>query len=139
VLYLPYKHEGRSVAAIITYPNGTILLERRETVPFKGLWGLPGGKVDSGETLEEAVIREVMEETGLIVKVMSKIGSYIEAGLEDSIKYNYYATCFHVAPIAGKIKAQKGEISELKLFSLEDVPNKLAFRHKEMLCDFIKK
>ncbi len=41
---------------------------------FKGYWALPGGRVDPGETVEQAVLREIKEETGLEVKIMKKIG-----------------------------------------------------------------
>lgn len=56
--------------------NGRILLVKRATKPFKGYWTLPGGIMDSGETIEQTAVREVMEETGAKVKIRKMIGVY---------------------------------------------------------------
>ncbi|WP_139807014.1 NUDIX domain-containing protein [Deinococcus hopiensis] len=51
------------VGALVWGPDGRVLLVR--TTKWRGLWGVPGGKVDWGETLEQAAVREFREETGL--------------------------------------------------------------------------
>ena len=53
------KFSGRTATAIITFPPDKILLIKRATVPFMGYWALPGGRVDTGETVEQTVVREV--------------------------------------------------------------------------------
>jgi ADP-ribose pyrophosphatase YjhB (NUDIX family) len=55
------------VGALI-FRRGSILLVQRGKEPLKGWWSLPGGALEMGESLDEAVRREVLEETGLIVK-----------------------------------------------------------------------
>jgi ADP-ribose pyrophosphatase YjhB (NUDIX family) len=63
------------VGAIITDAAGRLLLIKRGHQPGKGLWSIPGGRVEPGETDEQAVIREVREETGLVVQPGRLIGA----------------------------------------------------------------
>jgi 8-oxo-dGTP diphosphatase len=54
------------------------LLIKRNTKPFKDYWALPGGRMDPGEKIEQTVVREVKEETGLDVAIVSVVGDYVE-------------------------------------------------------------
>jgi 8-oxo-dGTP diphosphatase len=58
-----------AVGAVVLREDGAVLLVRRARPPAVGSWTLPGGKVEAGETLEQAIAREVHEETGLRVEV----------------------------------------------------------------------
>jgi 8-oxo-dGTP diphosphatase len=131
------KYTGKTSTAIISYPNNKILLIKRNTIPFKGYWALPGGRMDPGENIEQTVVREVKEETGLDVTIVHKVGEYVEKGVKDDIEYEYYPTCFVVKPTGGEIKKQESEIQEIKLFSLNDLPKPLAFVHEEMIKDYV--
>jgi len=131
------KYTGKTSTAIILFPEKKILLIKRNTIPFKGYWALPGGRMDSGETIEQTIIREVKEETGLEVTIASKVGEYIERGVKDNVEYEYYPTCFLVNPIGGKIKKQESEIQEIKRFSLTELPKPLAFEHDQMIKDYV--
>jgi 8-oxo-dGTP diphosphatase len=131
------KFAGRTATAIIIFSPDKILLIKRATVPFKGYWALPGGRVDPGETVEQTIVREVKEETGLDVAVVSKIGEYHEQGVQDGVEYNYYPACFLVKTIGGEIKKQESEIEEIKLFSLNEIPEILAFEHAKMVKDYV--
>jgi ADP-ribose pyrophosphatase YjhB (NUDIX family) len=133
------KYSGKTATAIIPFTNNRILLIKRNTVPFKGYWALPGGRVDPGEVVNQTIIREVKEETGLNVTVEHIIGEYVELGVKDEVEYEYYPTCFLVNVVGGAIKHQEGEVQDIKLFNLKDLPELLAFEHHQMIKDYIHK
>lgn len=63
-----------AASAVIRNADGDYLLIRRATPPQKGHCTLPGGRVDAGETLQQTAIREVDEETGLVIRIISELG-----------------------------------------------------------------
>jgi ADP-ribose pyrophosphatase YjhB (NUDIX family) len=63
------------VGAVVHDAAGRLLLIRRAHDPGRGLWSLPGGRVEAGESVAEAVEREVREETGLDVRAGTAVGS----------------------------------------------------------------
>lgn len=63
----PDKPKIRCVGALVYDAQGRLLLVQRANDPGRGRWSLPGGKVEPGETDAEAVVRELLEETGLLV------------------------------------------------------------------------
>jgi 8-oxo-dGTP diphosphatase len=73
------------VGAIISDASGRLLLIKRGHEPGKGLWSLPGGRVEAGETDEQALVREVREETGLTVVAGRLVGTVRRAGAGGSV------------------------------------------------------
>jgi 8-oxo-dGTP diphosphatase len=133
---LSKKFSGQTASAIIEFPNNKVLLIKRGTPVFRGYWALPGGKVEDGETVEEAMVREIREETGLTVEIVKKIGEYHETGANNGIEYDYYPICFLVKVVEGKIERQKEEIEKIRLFELDEIPQRLAFTHLDMINDY---
>jgi len=131
------KYAGRTTTAIIPYPQNKILLIKSSTPPFVGYWALPGGRVDPGETVEQTIVREVKEETGLDITVVNKVGEYHEQGVQGGAEYDYHPACFLVKVVGGEIRKQESEIEEIKLFSLNAVPKPLAFEHAQMIKDYL--
>jgi ADP-ribose pyrophosphatase YjhB (NUDIX family) len=62
------------VGAVVQDDAGRLLLIRRGHAPGRGLWSLPGGRVEAGESVAEAIEREVREETGLSVRAGAPVG-----------------------------------------------------------------
>lgn len=93
--------------------------------------------MDPGENIEQTIVRECKEETGLDVEIVRKVGEYIERGIKDDIDYEYYPTCFVVKPLGIEFKRQESEIQEIKLFSLNALPQPLAFEHDKMIADYL--
>ncbi|MDA7893630.1 NUDIX domain-containing protein [Rhodopirellula sp.] len=65
-----------AVGGLVTNEQGELLLVRRAREPGKGKWGLPGGFVDRNETIEQALSREVLEETNLCVSEATYLTSF---------------------------------------------------------------
>jgi ADP-ribose pyrophosphatase YjhB (NUDIX family) len=70
----------RCVGAIITDQAGRLLLIRRGHPPGRGLWSVPGGRVEPAETDEQALVREIREETGLAVRAGRLVGAVRRPG-----------------------------------------------------------
>ena len=64
-----------AVGAIVFDGDGRLLLIRRANPPSQGLWSLPGGRVETGESAEQAVVRELLEETGLRGVITAEAGT----------------------------------------------------------------
>ena len=73
------------VGAIVTDGQGRLLMIKRGHDPGAGLWSIPGGRIEPGETDAEAVVREMIEETGLTVEVGRLIGRVQRPGLNGAV------------------------------------------------------
>lgn len=84
------EHPLLGIGALI-FEGGRILMAQRGKAPLMGQWSLPGGLVETGESLENAVRREVLEETGLEVKPLGvlEIFERIMRNAEGAAEYHY--------------------------------------------------
>ena len=106
----------------VTICNGKILLEKRKGEPGRGRWGLPGGLVELGESIEQTVAREVKEETSLEVEKPELIDvvDNITVDENDRIKYHFVIAVYLVKLKGGTLKAAD-DAAEVKWVPLEDV------------------
>ncbi|MDR3583964.1 MAG: NUDIX hydrolase [Desulfosporosinus sp.] len=113
----PYIHWGNFSLGVggVLWHNDKVLLVQRGHNPGKGMWTIPGGYVDQGEPIGEAIIREILEETGIKAKPLSIIG------LRDlpSERHDTYII-FLMEFLGGTLQAQPGEVSDLGFFSLKE-------------------
>lgn len=112
------------VGAIIIQ-NGKILLEKRKNDPGRGKWSIPGGIVELGESLEQTVIREVQEETGLVVDEPELIDVVSQATLDESgkVKYHFVIVDYLVKHKDGVARAAS-DAAELEWVLLNGVEQK---------------
>jgi len=109
------------VGAIIVC-NGKILLEKRKSEPGRGKWSVPGGLVELGESTEQAVIREVKEETGLDVENPELIDVVNNIIFDENgkIEYHFIIVDYFVKLRGGELNAAD-DAEELKWVALDDV------------------
>ncbi|KAB2389650.1 MULTISPECIES: NUDIX hydrolase [Bacillus cereus group] len=111
-----------SVAAVIKNGQGDILFQ----YPGGEYWSLPAGAIEPGETPEEAVIREVWEETGLKVQVKKQKGVFggeeFRYTYANGDKVEYIVVVFECEVTSGKLKSIDGESLKLQYFSFSEKP-----------------
>lgn len=128
---------GVGCGAFILNDKGELLLQLRNKAPEKEYWSIPGGRVELFETFEEAVKREVKEETGAEVEVIRLLG-----------------ICNHIIKNEGRhwaspsflCKIIKGEPQimeptkhlDMKWFSLDDLPEKITITTKDAIKHYKK-
>lgn len=131
--YKKYKPPFLAVDAVILNNKDEILLMKRKIEPFKNLWGIPGGHVEYGERVEQAVLREVKEETGLKCKVVKLLGVYSDPRRDP--RYHTVSVAYLLKIVSGKLH-NSFESNEQKFFPLNKIPKKLGFDHTEILQDY---
>ena len=124
------------VAAIIQDGDGQILLQQRSD---NGLWGLPGGSVEIGESVRDAILREVREETGLTVEVIRLVGVYSDPRIQ-IVRYPdgnvvHYISTFFACRILGGTLQTCDETLALKFFDPAHLPDDLVPMHRIRIQD----
>jgi 8-oxo-dGTP diphosphatase len=138
VKIVKYQSPKTTVDAIIIEPNAGLILIKRRNPPFQDLWALPGGFVELGERVEDAVLRETKEETGLTVKIIKLVGVYSDPdrdprGHTISIVY----LCKRVEQ--GENLRGGDDAKDAKVFKRDEIKKmQLAFDHNIIINDALK-
>lgn len=124
-----------SGACIVNNKNEILLQKRSQT---ENVWGLPGGAVELGESIEEAAIREVKEETGLDIKVDYLIGVYSKYFTEYSNgdKAQSICYCFKADITGGSLAIDGSETFDLQFFDKQALPPLFVKQHADVIHDF---
>ena len=125
-----YKTPKLTVDGVIL-ENGQILLIKRKGDPFKGKWALPGGFVEYNEKVEDAVIREIREETGVNAEIKEIVGVYSDPRRDP--RGHTVSIVFLLDIISGKIKCGD-DACNAKFFNLKRLPD-LSFDHDKIISD----
>ena len=125
------------VGIIIQNDDGQILLEKRSDC---GLWGLPGGRIEPGESIATAALREVKEETGLDIKIIRLLGVY--SGPHDRI-VTYPDNVVQLVDVILLATAISGvltcssESEALEFFRLGALPQEIVPPAREPIADLV--
>jgi len=131
---MDYKSPKLTVDGVVV-KDKKILLIKRKNQPFKGKWALPGGFVEYGEKTEDAVVREVFEETGLKTKVIHLVGVYSDPGRDPR---GHIVSVVYILEICdGKVKSGD-DACEVMFFDLNQLPE-LSFDHGDILKDALRR
>jgi 8-oxo-dGTP diphosphatase len=124
-----YKSPSLTVDAIITTLNGIVLIER-DNEPYG--WALPGGFVDYNESVEDAVVREVFEETGLDFQIWRQFHTY---SAPDRDPRKHVVSVVFIGRGIGDLRAGD-DASGAGIFNQINLPSPLVFDHALILNDF---
>ena len=124
-------------SACIVNNEGKILLQKRGD--FENAWGFPGGALELGESAEEALVREVKEETGLTVKAERLIGVYTKYFLEypNHDKAQLIVFFFLCKITGGELYIDNQETIDLQFFEPTQAPKLFNQQNDDALRDYI--
>jgi len=110
------------VGAIIIAEQRVVLVKRGHP-PLQDRWSIPGGVLEIGEMVREAAIREVREETGLIVEPGELLGVYdrVLRSADSRVQYHYVLIDFLCRVAGGELKAG-GDAADARWFTREELP-----------------
>jgi len=94
-------------AGAVILRDDCVLLVKRAAEPMAGRWSLPGGRLELGETVEQAVVREALEETGLTVEPRKLLGVYdlIDKDESGKVRYHFVLVDWICTEAGGELKA----------------------------------
>ncbi len=112
-------------ASLAVFRDGRVLLARRANAPLKGLYSLPGGVVEIGETMREAALRELMEEVGVAARIEA-FNEHIESIVrgEGGVQSHYVIASFAARWVNGepRTSVEADEVAWVDIDEIVDLP-----------------
>lgn len=102
--------------------NGKVLLVKRGKPPSEGLWAIPGGRLQFGETLQQAAERELLEETGIVIRAANPIYIFDVLDKDESgeIRYHYVIVDLAAEYVSGEVNASDDAV-DARWLSADDL------------------
>jgi 8-oxo-dGTP diphosphatase len=123
-----------TVDAIILHHDAVLLIKRGKD-PFKGLWALPGGFVEYGETTEQAVLRETREETHLNCSIARLVGVYSDPHRDP--RGHTISIVYELSVDSGEVRAGD-DAAHASWVPLSALPEVIAFDHAQIIRDALR-
>jgi ADP-ribose pyrophosphatase len=103
-----YTEHPRVGVGAIVIRDGKVLLVKRGVAPSKGLWAIPGGMIELGETIQQAAEREILEETGIRIQARDPVYTFdmIDRDDEGRIRYHYVVVDVFAFYVSGEPQAR---------------------------------
>lgn len=112
----------------VVVDQGRVLLIQREDIQS---WALPGGQTEPGESVAQAAMREVLEETGLEVELRRLVGIYAHPHWPG----DSHSAIFLATPLRGTLRPQESEALAVQYFSPDALPQRLLWWHHQPILD----
>ncbi len=128
-----------AASVVVVDSDGRVLLQRRTD---NGMWALPGGGMEIGESIADCARREVAEETGLAVELLGIVGIYSDPGhvfaYDDGEVRQEFSVCFHARPTGGTLTTsdESHEVRFVERATLDQLPMVESIRLR--ITDFLK-
>lgn len=126
-----FWNKPKPVVSVILHKDGKVLMLQRAHEPFKDFWVLPGGFIGYEETPQEAIKREVNEETGSEIAINGIVGVY----RIDNDPRGVHIDIIFSGTLNGEVRINKDSKS-WRYFSPEQLPDKIAYKHREAIADW---
>lgn len=128
-------HQGPSVTPLPVWEEQGLKEQHAVEIALvgrshSGIWTLPKGTPQSGETVEQVALREVQEETGLVVRLISYIGSISYSFVRDQIRYQKQVRHFLLEAIGGDFSLHDAEYDRVQWFSLAEACRRLTYQNE---------
>ena len=128
-----------AAGGIVFNTNGEILLEKRAD---NGWWGLPAGHVDVGESVQQAAVREVWEETGIHTRIKRLVGIYSDPrynviGTYDGSVIHFVVTIFECEYLSGELRVSE-ESTDVRYFPAGNLPSNIVLCDLQAISDAVE-
>jgi mutator protein MutT len=132
------KYPRVGVGAVVLDQQGRILLQLRKKPPEANHWSIPGGRVEFMETVENAIVRELKEELGIVVEVVALL--CVTNHIVPSDDAHWVSPAFHVRVVSGEASnLEPHATKEMRWFPISELPAELTVTTRSALTAYLER